>query len=112
VNYAWVAALLIGGIIAAPIAAWLVRHIPPRVLGAAVGGIIILTNTRTLLRSDWIDAPDGVRYTFYAAIYVAWAAALAWSFHQYRKHRDEERRVIAEAEAAAAAADKAAAPAT
>ncbi|RKN34055.1 sulfite exporter TauE/SafE family protein [Micromonospora musae] len=103
VNYTWVAALLIGGIIAAPIAAWLVRHIPPRVLGSAVGGIIVLTNTRTLLRSDWIDASDGVRYACYAVIYVAWAAALAWSFQQYRKHRDEERLIIAEAEAAATA---------
>ncbi|MET7747561.1 sulfite exporter TauE/SafE family protein [Micromonospora sp. NPDC005367] len=115
VNYAWVAALLIGGIIAAPIAAWLVRHIPPRVLGSAVGGIIILTNSRTLLRSDWIDASDNIRYTFYAVIYVVWAAALAWSFRQYRKHRDEERRIIAEAEAAALAGgvpdDKATTPA-
>ena len=31
INYGWVVALLIGGVIAAPIAAWLVRHIPPRV---------------------------------------------------------------------------------
>ncbi|MFJ2081203.1 sulfite exporter TauE/SafE family protein [Micromonospora chokoriensis] len=106
VNFAWVAALLIGGIIAAPIAAWLVRHIPPRVLGSAVGGLIILTNTRTLLRSDWIDASDSVRYTFYAVIYVVWAAALAYSIRQYRANRDEERRIIAEAEAAAEAGDK------
>ena len=28
--------------IAAPIAAWLVRHIPPRLLGASVGGLIVL----------------------------------------------------------------------
>ncbi|MEU4565290.1 sulfite exporter TauE/SafE family protein [Micromonospora sp. NPDC023956] len=103
VNFAWVAVLLIGGTIAAPIAAWLVRHIPPRVLGSAVGGVIILTNTRTLLRSDWIDAPDGVRYAFYAVIYAVWAAALAYSIRQYRANRDEERRVIAETEAAAAA---------
>lgn len=105
VNYTWVVALLLGGIIAAPIAAWLVRHIPPRVLGSAVGGVIVLTNTRTLLRSDWIDASDGVRYGFYAVIYVAWAAALAYSVHQYRQHRDEERRIIAAAEAAAASGD-------
>jgi uncharacterized membrane protein YfcA len=103
VRYSWVAALLIGGIIAAPVAAWLVRHIPPRVLGAAVGGIIILTNTRTLLRSDWIDAANSTRYIFYTIIYVVWAAAIAYSVQQYRKHRDEERRIIAEAEAAAAA---------
>lgn len=85
INYTWVVALLIGGVIAAPIAAWLVRHIPPRVLGSAVGGVIILTNTRTLLRSDWIDASDGVRYTFYAVIYLAWAAALAYSIREHRR---------------------------
>jgi uncharacterized protein len=102
VNFAWVAALLIGGVIAAPIAAWLVRHIPPRVLGSAVGGIIVLTNTRTLLRSDWIDASDAVRYTLYAVIYIVWAAALVYSLRQYLANRDEERRIIAEAEAAAA----------
>jgi uncharacterized protein len=111
VNFAWVAALLIGGMIAAPIAAWLVRHIPPRVLGAAVGGLIVLTNTRTLLRSDWIDAPDATRYAFYAVIYVAWAAALAWSIRQYRRNRDEERLLVAEAEAAATEGDKSAASA-
>jgi uncharacterized membrane protein YfcA len=105
VNYAWVAALLIGGIIAAPVAAWLVRHIPPRVLGSAVGGLIVLTNTRTLLRSDWIGAPDGVRYTAYALIYAVWAAALAYSIRQYRANSEEERRIIAEAEAAAHAGD-------
>ncbi|MEV4545512.1 sulfite exporter TauE/SafE family protein [Micromonospora echinaurantiaca] len=103
VNFAWVVALLAGGIIAAPIAAWLVRHIPPRVLGSAVGGIIILTNTRTLLRSDWIDAPDSVRYPVYALIYVVWAAALAYSVRRYLANREEERRIIAEAEATATA---------
>ncbi|GAA2481015.1 sulfite exporter TauE/SafE family protein [Winogradskya humida] len=94
INLMWVLALLLGGVIAAPVAAWLVRHIPPRVLGSAVGGVIILTNVRTLLKSDWIDAPDGVRYTVYAVIYVVWAAALAYSIGQYRKHREEDREVI------------------
>lgn len=90
VNFGWVAALLIGGVIAAPIAAWLVRHIPPRVLGSAVGGVIIVTNSRTLLRSDWIDAPDGVRYSVYVVLYVLWALALAHSIRQYRANRDSE----------------------
>ena len=99
INFAWVAALLAGGIIAAPAAAWLVRHIPPRVLGSAVGGIIVLTNVRTLLRSDWIDASDSVRYTSYAVIYAVWAAALAYSILQYRKNQDAERNIVAAAEA-------------
>ncbi|MEV6488412.1 sulfite exporter TauE/SafE family protein [Actinoplanes sp. NPDC051633] len=106
VNFAWVAALLAGGVIAAPIAAWLVRHIPPRVLGSAVGGVIILTNTRTLLRSDWIDAPDATRYSVYAVIYVVWAAALAYSISQYRKNAAEEKAIIAEAEAQQARAEE------
>jgi uncharacterized membrane protein YfcA len=91
INFGWVAALLAGGIIAAPIAAWLVRHIPPRVLGSGVGGLIILTNTRTLLSSDWIDASDATRWGFYGVIYVIWAGALAYSIRQYLANREEER---------------------
>ena len=85
IDFTWVAALLIGGSIAAPLAAWLVRHIPPRMLGSLVGGLIVLTNTRTLLRSDWIDAGDATRYAVYALLYVVWAAAVTWSFREYRK---------------------------
>ena len=91
IDYAWVAALLIGGVIAAPIAAWLVRHIPPRILGSAVGGLIIITNSRTLLRSDWIDASDVVRYAVYVVLYSLWAAAVYYSFQQYKKDREAER---------------------
>jgi uncharacterized membrane protein YfcA len=99
VDFAWVLALLIGGMVAAPLAAWLVRHVPPRMLGSLVGGIIIATNTRTLLRSDWIDAPDAVRYPVYALIYVVWAAAVVWSYLQYRKDRARESADALAAEA-------------
>ena len=99
VDYLWAVALLIGGTIAAPIAAWLVRHIPPRVLGSLVGGGIILTNASTLLNSDWIGAADSTRYVLYIAIVALWIAAIAYSFSEYRKNREEERRIIAEAEA-------------
>lgn len=101
IDYTWAAALLIGGVIAAPIAAWLVRHVPPRVLGSAVGGLIILTNSRTLMKSDWIGAADGTRYAVYAVIFALWIAAVVYSVGQYRKNRDEERQLVAEAEALA-----------
>ena len=52
-----------------------------------VGGVIVLTNTRTLLNSDWIDAPDPVRYTVYGLLYAVWAAAVVHSYRQYRKDR-------------------------
>jgi uncharacterized membrane protein YfcA len=87
VNAMWAAGLLVGGLVAAPIAAWLVRHIPPRLLGSLVGGMIILTNTRTLLKSDWIDAGDSTRYAIYAVLYVVWTAAVVHSYRQYRTDR-------------------------
>jgi uncharacterized membrane protein YfcA len=100
IDFAWVLALLIGGMVAAPIAAWLVRHVPPRLLGSLVGGMILVTNSRTLLRSDWIDAPDAVRYSVYAVLYLIWAAAVAWSFVQYRKDKAQESADALAAEAA------------
>ncbi len=106
IDYAWVAALLAGGMIAAPIAAWLVRHIPPRILGSAVGGLIILTNVRTLLKSDWIDAADTTRYLVYGAIALIWAGALAYSIRAYRKDLElerHERRFVREREPVAVA---------
>jgi hypothetical protein len=108
VNLSWVAVLLIGGLIAAPLAAWLVRHIPPRLLGSLVGGMIVLTNTRTLLKSDWIDAVDSTRYPIYAVIYLIWAAAVAWSFLEYRKDRALESADAITAEAERRAAEEAA----
>jgi uncharacterized membrane protein YfcA len=90
VNATWVVALLLGGAVAAPIAAWLVRHIPPRVLGSAVGGVIILTNTRTLLRSDWVGADEQTRYAVYAALLVLWGAAVAWSTRAHLAERRTE----------------------
>lgn len=69
-----VLALLIGGLFAAPLAAWLVRIMPAQLLGAAVGGIIVLTNARTLLRS--FDAPGATRTGVYVVLAVAWLVAL------------------------------------
>ncbi|TLW95331.1 sulfite exporter TauE/SafE family protein [Saccharomonospora piscinae] len=85
VNFAWAGALLAGGLIAAPIAAWLVRHIPPRILGSAVGGLIIITNTRTLLRSDWVTTGDSVQWAVYAALFALWGAAIAYSLREHRR---------------------------
>jgi uncharacterized membrane protein YfcA len=94
VRAGWMIALLAGGVVAAPIAAWLVRHLPPRVLGSAVGGIIVLTNVRTLLRSDWVDASDGVRYAVYALLSAVWAAALTHSIRQHLAARDAEKSLV------------------
>jgi len=85
IDLLWVGALLLGGLVAAPIAAWLVRHLPPRVLGSAVGGVIVLTNVRTLLRSDAVDADGTVQGVVLGLVAVLWAAAVAWSVREHRR---------------------------
>ncbi|MEU4387349.1 sulfite exporter TauE/SafE family protein [Promicromonospora sp. NPDC023805] len=90
IDFTWVLALLIGGLIAAPIAAWLVRLVPPRVLGSLVGGVIILTNSRTLLNSDWIAAGPVLMNIVYVVIWVTWAAAVAWAVRAYRRDKAAE----------------------
>jgi uncharacterized membrane protein YfcA len=98
IDFTWVLALLIGGLIAAPIAAWLVRLVPPRVLGSLVGGVIVLTNSRTLLSSDWIAATDPVKTAVYGVIWVVWAAAVAWSVRAYRRAKAAEAAQLLESE--------------
>lgn len=85
INFSWVAMLLLGGVIAAPIAAWLVRTIPPRVLGSAVGGIIVLTNAKTILES--IGITGEVTWAIYGLVLVAWVSAVVYSL---RAHRAEQ----------------------
>jgi len=109
INWSWAAAILIGGMIAAPVAAYLVRHVPPRLLGSLVGGMIVLTNTRSLLRSDWIDASPTVQWYFYGPIIVAWAVAIWYSVREYRKDKVHESADAFAAEARAREAAVAAA---
>jgi uncharacterized membrane protein YfcA len=45
--------LLTGGVIAAPFAAWLVRHLPERAVMAAVGSLIVLISLGQLARQWW-----------------------------------------------------------
>ena len=89
-----VGALLIGGLIAAPIAAYVVRILPMRVLGTAVGGVILLTNMRTFLGA--IGVEGGIVFVIYALIVVVWLAAL---FHSIMVNR-QERNTAAEGQPA------------
>ena len=89
-----VLALLIGGLIAAPVAAWLVSRLPAKILGVGVGGLILLTNLRTILRS--LDADASTTTAAYATVVAIWLGLTAWTTSRHlRAGRD------------AAAADKA-----
>jgi hypothetical protein len=80
-----VGSLLLGGLIAAPIAAWLVRKVVPRLLGALVGGLIIVTNVRTLFNHIELDGPT--RLVFYSVLAAIWIFAVATSVTTHRRER-------------------------
>jgi len=80
-----VLALLIGGAIAAPIAAWLVRWLHPRVLGATVGGLIVVMNGRTILNALGIDSNPQI--AVYAALVVIWVFAIFVALRGVRHHQ-------------------------
>jgi uncharacterized protein len=77
--------LLAGGLVAAPLAAWLVRHLAPRRLGVIVGAAILLTNARTLASTFGIEG--AWRAAMYLAIVAVVGALAAWRLAQVRQHR-------------------------
>jgi uncharacterized membrane protein YfcA len=79
INWAWVAALLAGGVIAAPIAAWLVRSLTPRFLGTGVGLVLVLTNSNTVLNElgASTDTAMQIAYASLAATTLLLAGYLA-----------------------------------
>ncbi len=82
VRLGFVLALLAGGLVAAPIAAYLVRVIPPALLGSMVGGLIVLTNSRTLVNAAGISGTGAA--LVYWSITAGWVAAVAWSVRRHR----------------------------
>ena len=82
IDLALAGALLAGGLVAAPFAAWLVSRLPAVVLGTAVGGIIVLTNLRTLLSALGVDGD--ARVLAYMVVTGAWGAAVGVAATRHR----------------------------
>ena len=78
-----VGALLAGGLVAAPVAAWIVRHLNARILGTAVGGFILLTNAQTFLKAVGLN--PSLNLFVYATIVVVWAVALYFAITAARR---------------------------
>lgn len=68
VDVPMVMAMLVGGVLAAPVAAWSIRFLPARALGIAVAALLLLTNSRELV-------PGGWRWLAYAVALAACATA-------------------------------------
>jgi uncharacterized protein len=92
VPWAVVGALLLGGIFAAPIAAYVVRMLPTRILGTAVAGVILLTNARTFVKAIGYGDSPVIPYLVYAVILVVWLTALAFAIHVIRGEKSAVER--------------------
>lgn len=85
-NWLWVSAFVIGGVVAAPLAAWLVQVIPALILGVLAGGFIVLTNLRTLLLTVHLDTT--LIYMIYGILVAAWLTVVMFSIRKYIRIRD------------------------
>ena len=90
-------ALLLGGVVAAPIAAWAVSRLDHRVLGSLVGGMILFYNVEGVLGLVGVSG-HAVAVTRLAIIVGALALALA----TWLRGRDREPEPRADANAATA----------
>jgi uncharacterized protein len=77
-----VGSMLLGGLLAAPVAAWLVRRLPARVLGVSVAGVVILTNAPRALET--IALPVSAQLLVLGSLAVVWAAAMGLVLVRHR----------------------------
>jgi uncharacterized membrane protein YfcA len=98
IDFKLAGALLVGGALAAPFAAWLVRKLAPRVLGVAAGGLIVLTNTKTI--AEALGADGRVVLAVASVLFVAWVSLVVRAVQQERLARRVESGMTAESVAA------------
>src|ERR671915_482196 len=69
-----VAALFLGGLIAAPVAAYIVRILPTRIMGTAVGGVILVVHANTFFGA--LGLSSSLSTVAFILIIAVWIAAL------------------------------------
>lgn len=89
-NAAAVVALLIGGMITAPIAAWLISRINPTLLGGFVGTAIVALNVPKAL--GWV-LPHGVVVGLQITALVVGITLTVWANRRRIRHEREENYV-------------------
>ncbi|HEY6813707.1 MAG TPA: hypothetical protein VI074_13565 [Propionibacteriaceae bacterium] len=73
IRWGFALALLAGGLVATPLAAYLVKIALAHLLGVAVGGLIVLTNLRTILSS--FEVSGAARIPAYLAVLLVTGSA-------------------------------------
>jgi uncharacterized membrane protein YfcA len=82
-----IGALFVGGLVAAPIAAYIVRILPTRIMGTAVGGFILVINANTFFGA--VGLSSSVSTVAFILIIAVWIAALAFAIGARRQEQEE-----------------------
>jgi uncharacterized membrane protein YfcA len=101
IDFTVVLALMLGGVIAAPFAAYIVRLLPARVLGTGAGGLIIITNTRTFLNG--IDVDSTIVTVVLLVLAVLWIGAIVLAVRTSRRERELNEAAVVEEDGTPAA---------
>lgn len=94
IDLRWVTALLVGGLVAAPIAAWLVKRLPARILGSAVGSVILLTNAGTF--ADAVGVDGATLAVGYAILVLVACVSVGSALTIHRRERAIETALATE----------------
>ncbi|MGM7634997.1 sulfite exporter TauE/SafE family protein [Bacillus sp. Hm123] len=70
IHWLWVGAIMAGGVIAAPIAAWIVKSLPTKVLAVIVSGMLIFTNVRAIF--SYTTLQSHITTIIYVMIALIW----------------------------------------
>ncbi|RAL26827.1 sulfite exporter TauE/SafE family protein [Thermoflavimicrobium daqui] len=89
VDWLWVGALMLGGIVAAPIAAWIVRIFPANLLGVTVGGFILLTNANILIKTWKISLVTS--YLLYSLILLIWIMSFIFILRKTKREKQKDK---------------------
>ena len=73
--------------VAAPIAAYIVRILPTRIMGTAVGGFILVVNANTFFGA--VGLPSSLTTVAFVAIIAIWVAALIFAIGARRQEQEE-----------------------
>lgn len=83
INLGLVVSLSIGGLIAAPFAAWLVKILPVNILAVCVSGLIIFTNSSSLI--SVFDPTPVISITIKVSLIVIWIILITYALYQNKK---------------------------
>lgn len=88
INWQWVGVFALSGLVAAPLAAWIVRLLPARLLAVIVGGAIIVTNAKTLLGTLGIAGEPAS--LILGLLTIAWLGLVTLAVKRHRSTRQLE----------------------